>query len=510
MTTLPTDYVPEFETIKDLLLEMARERSLSRLLTTILRRFAERPHLALSRIWLLHPGDRCETCTLRSDCENQPECLHLVASAGRSAVDPKADLTRIDGGHSRWPVGVGKIGRIARSKEAYSVRDVQQADGPFDRDWARREKIIGFSAEPLLHQDQVLGVIAIFVRIAFPETPTSRRWLRLVADHAASAIANARAFTEIERLRSQIADENAYLRAEVRETAAYHEILGESPALENLRRQIELVAPTEASVLILGESGTGKELAAREIHLQSQREESPLIKVNCAAIPHSLYESEFFGHVKGAFTGAVKDRPGRFELANGGTLLLDEVGEIPVELQTRLLRVLQEGQFERVGDDITRQVDVRILAASNRDLAKEVQAGRFREDLFYRLNVFPIRIAPLRERREDIPLLTEHFLDLAARRLNRPCPQLDPEHHELLQQYDWPGNVRELQNVVERAMITAADGKLRFDLGDEHTSPILGHGLLAAAGTRVQEVIPMAEWRRRERENLRAALLRCL
>ena len=230
--------------------------------------------------------------------------------------------------------------------------------------------------------------------------------------------------------------------------------------MKNLLEQIGLVAGTDASVLILGESGTGKELVAREIHKRSRRSHGPMIKVNCASIPKELYESEFFGHAKGAFTGATRNRSGRFELADGGTLFLDEVGEISLELQSKLLRVLQEGQFERLGEERTRTVDVRIVAATNRDLKREVEAGRFREDLYYRLNVFPIDIAPLRDRKEDIPMLAARFLEMACRRMNRTPSTLSEETERRLQRYDWPGNVRELQNTIERALILSRSGSL--------------------------------------------------
>src|SRR5438094_222791 len=235
-------------------------------------------------------------------------------------------------------------------------------------------------------------------------------------------------------------------------------------ALQKCLAQIATVAPTEANVIILGESGTGKELVARAIHDLSARKDRPLVRVNCASIPQELFESEFFGHVRGAFTGAIKDRVGRFELADDGTLFLDEVGEIPLELQSKLLRVLQEGQFERVGDESTRTVKVRLIAATNRDLLAEARAGRFRLDLYYRLSVFPIEVPSLRERLEDVGELAEHFIKQASRRLGVPRPRLTKIQAQELQSYDWPGNVRELQNVIERAVILAKGGKLQFDL----------------------------------------------
>src|SRR5213594_575517 len=261
--------------------------------------------------------------------------------------------------------------------------------------------------------------------------------------------------------RKSLEFENEYLQEELR--ANYRAIVGDSPALKKVLAQIEMVAPTNANVLILGESGTGKELVARAIHDRSPRKAAALVRVNCASVPRELFESEFFGHVRGAFTGAVKDRVGRFELAHGGTLFLDEIGEVPLELQSKLLRVLQEGQFEKLGEDRTRTVDVRIVAATNRDLEAEVKAGRFRQDLYYRLSVFPIDLPPLRDRAEDIPALAQHFLQQSARKLGVITPRLTPAQVQELQSYDWPGNVRELQNVIERAVIRSRDG--RVDLG---------------------------------------------
>ncbi|HEY5953924.1 MAG TPA: sigma-54 dependent transcriptional regulator [Terrimicrobiaceae bacterium] len=251
---------------------------------------------------------------------------------------------------------------------------------------------------------------------------------------------------------------------ELETTATVTGIVGESRALKAVLGRIQVVAPTDSTVLILGETGTGKELIAKEIHRRSRRAEKPLIRVNCASVPKELYESEFFGHVKGAFTGAFKDRVGRFEAANGGTLFLDEVGEIPLDLQSKLLRALQEKQYERVGDEKTKWVDVRIVAATNRDLKAEVAAGRFREDLYYRLNVFPVEVAPLRERNDDIPFLARHFIEVVAKEMNCPRARLTPAGVAALQNYDWPGNIRELRNVIERAVILARGGALEFDL----------------------------------------------
>ncbi len=248
-------------------------------------------------------------------------------------------------------------------------------------------------------------------------------------------------------------------------------IVGESDALQAVLQQIELVADTDATVLITGESGTGKDLVARAIHERSRRRNAPLVRVNCGAIPESLFESELFGYVKGAFTGALTDRVGRFGAAHGGTLMLDEIGEVPLTMQPKLLHVLQEKEFERVGETRARKIDVRIVAATNRDLAAEVEAGRFRPDLFYRLNVFPIENPPLRDRREDIPLLAEHFIEASARRLHREPPRLTETALRQLMSRDWPGNIRELENVIERAIILARDGHLRFEPGPSAATP---------------------------------------
>jgi DNA-binding NtrC family response regulator len=285
---------------------------------------------------------------------------------------------------------------------------------------------------------------------------------------------------------------------------AFGEIIGQGRAWRQIIRQIEMVAPTDATVLVLGETGSGKELIARELHQLSRRKDKPLVRVNCACVPKELYESEFFGHARGAFTSAIKDRVGRFEAAAGGTLFLDEIGEIPLELQSKLLRVLQEKCYERVGEEKTRRADVRIVAATNRDLKKEVAAGRFREDLYYRLNVFPIKVAALRDRKEDIPLLATHFIDLSVKGLGCPRPRLTRAGIEALQGYDWPGNIRELRNVIERAAIFAQGGPLEFDL------PVTGVDLTRFGLEDGDEVTPEyltdAEMRRRERENLFAVL----
>ncbi|HEX9877048.1 MAG TPA: sigma 54-interacting transcriptional regulator [Gammaproteobacteria bacterium] len=272
------------------------------------------------------------------------------------------------------------------------------------------------------------------------------------------------AFEENARLREELERERDYLREEVQVSMNFGRIIGESPPLKKMLARLDAVAQTSANVLIQGESGVGKELVAHAIHGRSQRANGPLVKVNCASIPRELFESEFFGHVKGAFTGAHRDRIGRFELADGGTLFLDEIGEIPLELQGKLLRVLQESEYERVGDDRTHTVDVRVIAATNRDLEALVRDGGFREDLYYRVSVFPIDVPPLRERGDDVVQLATHFLERVCMDFGRHPLSLSKQQAELLKKYAWPGNVRELKNVIERAVILSSGKVLRLDL----------------------------------------------
>lgn len=280
-----------------------------------------------------------------------------------------------------------------------------------------------------------------------------------------------RALAEVEQLTNKLQAENTYLREEIKQTGQFAEIVSQSKAFGRVLRQVEQVAPTNTSVLILGESGTGKELLARAVHNRSSRKNKPMVKINCAALPATLIESELFGHEKGAFTGATAQKVGRFELADGGTIFLDEIGEMPLELQPKLLRVLQEGEFERVGGTKTLRVAVRVIAATNRDLETEVGEGRFREDLYYRLNVFPITSLPLRERKEDIPLLVRHFCDKHGPDIGRQIDTIPQDVFDTLMDHHWPGNIRELENVVERALILSSGRKL--ELGDWSVNALL-------------------------------------
>lgn len=373
-----------------LLLKLPEEHSCRRLLSLVTQSISEWNDVALVRIWQSLPGDICDRCLMRDECPTLVDCLHLVSSRGHSITDSNANWNKLEGRFARFPPGVRKIGHVAKTGKSVTVNLREDKTWVADSDWAEAEGIKAINAQPLLFHGKVLGVLAIFLRREIDLN--TEKLQRMIADHLAMAIANAEAFEKIESLKGQLELENEYLRMKLEGTQSYGDIVGTSEAVKHVVSRIELVAPTMANVLILGESGRGKELVAREIHRHSDRKNEPLICVNCAGIPASLFESELFGHAKGSSTGALRDRPGRFELAAGGTLFLDEIGEIPVDLQAKLLRVLQEGQYERVGEDTTRNVDTRIIAATNRKLEEEVEAGRFREDLYYRLNVFPIEV----------------------------------------------------------------------------------------------------------------------
>jgi PAS domain S-box-containing protein len=347
---------------------------------------------------------------------------------------------------------------------------------------------VEYTSTPIRDRNVIVGAVIVFRDVS--ERKEADKKLHL-------------ALTEVDQLRQRLELENAYLQEEIRIETNTAGIVGRSEAIQATLRQVALVAPTDATVLITGESGTGKELIGRAIHEASSRKDRPLIRVNCAAIPRELFESQFFGHVRGAFTGALRDRIGRFELADGGTLFLDEVGEIPSELQGKLLRILQEGQFERVGEERTRKVDVRIIAATNLDLKRAVQNREFREDLYFRLAVFPIKSVPLRDRPEDIPLIAQHFV---GRQSIAHCRELTLSNANIqtLQRYAWPGNVRELQNVIERAAILSRQGRMDFDLPDAPAPRKPQPRPSDAGGTILTEV----EMRQRDRDNIRNALQR--
>jgi len=368
-----------------------------------------------------------------------------------------------------------------------AVRDGVVHEGRQEVFWRRDGSSfpVEFTSTPVISDGRIVGAVVVFRDI------TERRSTETQLQNA---------LDELKVLKERLEEQNAYLQEEIHIEHNYREIVGQSEPILKIIKQIDVVAPTDASVLINGESGTGKELIARAIHQASRRNASPLIRVNCAAIPTELFESEFFGHIRGAFTGAVRDRVGRFELADGGTLFLDEIGEIPLELQSKLLRVLQEGQFERVGEERTRKVDVRIIAATNRDLRQEVAAKHFREDLYFRLNVFPIQSPALRERPMDIAPLAAHFLKQTGKRLNMPGRRLRNTDIERLQRYSWPGNIRELQNIIERALITSNGADLNLDLPDEPSLSVIPKPSPSSV------IMTDAQIRELERNNMQAAL----
>ncbi|WP_333835454.1 sigma 54-interacting transcriptional regulator [Acinetobacter schindleri] len=355
---------------------------------------------------------------------------------------------------------------------------------------------VEFTSTPIIRDSEIIGAVVVF---------------RDISERLNTEAKLTQALSELQSLKSRLEQQNEYLQEEILQENQYHEIVGNSSSIREIIEKIKVVAQTDANVMIYGESGTGKELIARAIHQSSHRSQQPLIRVNCAAIPPELFESEFFGHVKGAFTGAIRDRAGRFELADQGTLFLDEIGELPLELQSKLLRVLQEGTFERVGEERTRKVNVRIIAATNRDLKVEVRQKRFREDLYFRLNVFPIFSPALRERKEDIPLLVSHFTKLICEQRKVPYLSFSQKHIQELQRYNWPGNIRELQNVLERAMITARHGAVSFQYLLEQDGQPVSHTkeTIVIAENATPDILSIDELKQIEIKNLQRAVQHC-
>ena len=421
------------------------------------------------------------------------QLFHVIASSLRrvlhheytslALLDPKTNRLRVraldfSGGqgliHEEMSVPLEKspAGEAfsARLPQRYTRADLER----FDSDITRRLIAEGVRVEccvPLITRERVLGTlnVASFRDSAFPQE--DQDLLSQVGAQVAIAVENALAFQEIAELKNKLTEEKLYLEGEIRTEHNFEEIVGESPVLKSLLSQLQTVAPTDSTVLITGETGTGKELIARALHNLSARRDRTFVKINCAAIPTGLLESELFGHEKGAFTGAIAQKLGRFELADKGTLFLDEVADIPLELQPKLLRVLQEQEFERLGSTRTRHVDVRVVAATNSDLARMVEKGAFRSDLFYRLNVFPLAVPPLRERREDIATLVRYFVQRYARRMNRHIETVSTETIAALERYHWPGNVRELENLIERAVILSPSPVLHIPLSELKSNP---------------------------------------
>jgi formate hydrogenlyase transcriptional activator len=346
----------------------------------------------------------------------------------------------------------------------------------------RAEGVQTICCVPLITHSRTFGTLNLASRRedAFP--PQDVELLQQVAAQIAIAVENALAFKQIDALKDKLAEEKLYLEEEIRSEFNFEEIIGESAALKRALAQVELVAPAGTAVLITGETGTGKELIARAVHNHSPRRERTFVKINCAAIPGGLLESELFGHERGAFTGALTQKIGRFELADRGTLFLDEVADLPLDLQPKLLRVLQEQEFERLGSNHTRRVDVRIVAATNADLAKLVADRSFRSDLYYRLNVFPIHIPALRERREDVPHLVRYFVQKFSRRLNKAVAYIPADAMDALANYSWPGNIRELENFIERAVLLSPGKELRVPLAELQSTAFANHGENSPAG----------------------------
>ena len=406
-----------------------------------------------------------------------------------------------------WP-----LEQIRDGETVVLIRDRLPASAVNAKRVMDRDCLALLATLPLRLEGAVIGCIGFHKRrLVDGVSPDQMGRLNLLSEIVANSLARKRseqqrqaAYEEVERLKRAAESERDYLREELARDAHVADIVGGSGALKRALEMVEAVASTKATVLITGESGVGKELIARAIHAQSSRASGPLVKVNCASVPKELFESEFFGHVRGAFTGAQKDRAGRFELADRGTIFLDEVGELPLDMQSKLLRVLQESEFERVGDDRTRRVDVRVIAATNRNLDADVARGTFRADLYYRLSVFPIEVPPLRSRKEDVVSLAEAFLRRYCQKLGRKPPAFNATQRDVLLAYDWPGNVRELENVIERAVILSRDGPLHLDLA----LSIGSQGPASAPPSSGERVLTDTELRALERDNLVAALER--
>jgi PAS domain S-box-containing protein len=575
------------ERLLSLAATIAGEHNHQRVLERIVEGLTQEPGIAMAAIYLLGPGDLCSECELRSACADQTECLHLVASEGAS-LDEGENWTPLRTLFRRVPLNLLKIGMVATSRESVYVQDLSK-----DTNWssrlhfANKEKIHSFVGHPLVVRDKVTGVLAVFSGKTLEERDSL--WLRMFADQAAAAIANAEAFEALERTQAEVekrarelkqvidlaplhmfiweADanvsygnraaheyfgpippkrpmefldlvahpddvealkkglreamsrgepfemevrmrrhdgeyhwflyqlsplrdeqgnisrwcgtrtdidepkrvqdrterENLVLREEIDRASMFEEIVGASPALQFLLARVSKVAPSDSTVLITGETGTGKELIARAIHRRSPRAARAFVSVNCAAIPRDLIASELFGHEKGAFTGALQRRLGRFELAEGGTIFLDEIGELTPETQVALLRVLQEREFERVGGGVAIRADVRVIAATHRNLPELIDAGSFRSDLYYRINVFPIEMPALRERKEDIRLLVAYFIDRYSTKSGKKFLSISKKSMDSFEAYPWPGNIRELQNVIERSVIVCDSDEFSVD-----------------------------------------------
>jgi transcriptional regulator with GAF, ATPase, and Fis domain len=430
--------------------QMTVHHTLDEVLGAITRGLVQNAGAALARIWLYTRGEECPVCREAPPppAEAPPtgtRSLHLCASAGIFDGDA--------GPHHCLPLGMYLGGRVAEERTPTLINHLARERRVRGLRWIADHGLEAYAGYPLLFDGELEGVLGIFRQRPFEADEFLV--LGVFASQAAIAIKNAELIERSEHRSERLSVENEYLQDEIEQEHGSCELVGRTPALRSLLRKVDQAAPTDTTVLLLGETGTGKELVARRLHARSRRRDRPLIKLNCGAIPPGLVESELFGHERGAFTGALQQRLGRFELADGGTLFLDEIGELPPDVQVKLLRVLQDGELERVGGGAVLHTDVRIVAATNRDLEADVAAGKFRADLYYRLSVLPLRVPPLRERLDDLPLLVAHQLAKLERKLGKPLRALAPESVERLRRYPWPGNVRELQNVLERACVLA-------------------------------------------------------
>src|SRR5579871_4052515 len=415
------------------------------------------------------------------------------------------------------------IGTVFKSSQPFIARLNDEMLNDVEKDFIRAENIVSSCILPLISRNRTLGVLALGSRLENSFAPDDVDFLLQAAGQVAIAVENALAYKQIAELKDKLAQEKLYLEEEIRTTADFEGIVegvvGQSPALRHVLELINTVAPTDSTVLLLGETGTGKELIARAIHEHSRRKDRTFVKLNCAAIPTGLLESELFGHEKGSFTGAISQKVGRLELADHGTLFLDEVGDIPTEIQPKLLRALQEREFERLGSTHTRRANIRLVAATNRDLEQMIAAREFRSDLYYRLHVFPIRIPPLRERKEDIPQLVSYFVQKFAKQMQKKIEAISPAVMKGLTAWDWPGNIRELENFIERAVIVTRGKSLEAPVGELRKTNMVAfpraeqHHVEQVAGERTDsESGPTSvadEYERRQRDEIIRALTAC-
>lgn len=605
-----------------LVVKVASEHRTQDVLNAIVQGLADMPGVALARVWLLGPGDLCEECHLRAQCQDRTQCLHLAASAG-TPRESGEDWSFLDGHFRRIPLSHPKVADATAADGAILVKELAEKNGWMARpEWLRSEGIVGFAAHSLTFRGKTLGALVVLTREPLSDQDSER--LKNFAEQAAIAITNARSLEELGRaetglqqvmnlvhhhlaivdsdfqtvfgnkaardyfqrapnwaglprqmkpmeflelvthpddaarlvegvrhatsageffetdvrmrggdgqyrwflyqlypvrdgqgavfrwcvVRTDIEErkhaqeraerENLVLREEVDKLSMSEEIVGSSAALQAALARVAKVAGADSTVLITGETGTGKELIARAIHKRSPRAQRAFVTVNCTAIPKELIPSELFGHEKGAFTGALQRRLGRFELAEGGTIFLDEIGELPGETQIALLRVLQEKEFQRVGSNQSVRANVRVITATHRDLQTAIDDGTFRGDLFYRINVFPIHIPPLRERKEDIRLLVEYFIHRFANKAGKQIRHIEKKSMERLEAYRWPGNIRELQNVVERSVIVSEGDTFSVDeswLFDTHAVPPLPETLVSQEKEMIESALAASNGR---------------